>query len=436
MTARTHTIGSRGTCRDCGTTLAEVRPHVDRHRFAGFVDHAEHGVFANAKHAANRVDRHALGKSREDVNLLFGGESRVCHTCIFSLARIACKHYFARMTEKEKVPNRKAGGFARAQSMTPEERKSAAKRAAETRWLRQKHEGPILEATYPGVVKIGEKQIPCAVLADGTRVLSDNGITNALLGSRSGASKRLREAAATEGAHLPLFLAPSQLKPFISSELMDGPLKPIVYQSGKRVSVGYSAELLPAVCDIWLRAREDGALQKQQLDKAKQAEILMRGLAHIGIVALIDEATGYQAIRDRDALQAILDHYLKDEWSKWTRRFPNEFYRELFRLKKVDFPQAGGTQKPSYVGHWTNDIVYSRLTPGLVKRLKELNPRNDKGQRSRKHHQHLTEDLGVPELQTHLSNVIFLMKGCDTWDEFKHRLDRAATKFGDTMPLL
>ncbi len=336
-------------------------------------------------------------------------------------------------TDKKKAsPGRAKGGKARAESLTAEERQEIARKAALSRWEVQHHDGPVMDATYTGILNIGDKQIPCAVLSDGQRVLSDNGITNALLGSRSGASKRLREAAKTEGALLPLFLAPSNLKAYISDELRDGPLKPLLYRSGNRTVVGYSAELLPAVCDVWLRARQAGALQAQQLEKAQQAEILMRSLAKIGVIALVDEATGYQEIRDRVALQVILDKYLKDEWSKWTRRFPNDFYRELFRLKGVSFP-AAGNQKPSYVGHWTNDIVYSRLTPGLVKRLKELNPRNEKGNRSRKHHQHFTDELGVPELQTHISNVVFLMKTCATDEEFKLKLDLAAPKYGDTM---
>lgn len=336
----------------------------------------------------------------------------------------------------EKEPGRGTkGGHARAAKLTKEERSEAAMRAARSRWAVANYEGPIQDAEYPGILTIGGKQIPCAVLSDGRRVLSDNGITNALLGSRSGASKRLKQAAKTEGAHRPLFLAPSNLNPFISEELRDGPLKPIVYRSGNRNMIGYDAELLPAVCDVWLQARAAGALQQQQLDKAQQAEILMRGLAKIGIIALVDEATGYQEIRDRVALQVILDKYLKDEWSKWTRRFPNDFYKELFRLKKVNFPSASGGQKPGYVGHWTNDIVYSRLTPGLVKRLKELNPRNAKGNRSRKHHQHFTEEIGVPELQQHLSNVVFLMKTCATDEEFKRKLDIAAPKHGDTLQM-
>jgi len=336
-------------------------------------------------------------------------------------------------TTKDKLKRGSAGGTARRNKLSPDQRREIASRAAEARWAKHAHEGPLLEATFPGMVTIGEKSIPCAVLSDGTRVLSDNGITNAILGTRSGASKRLRVAAKMEGALLPLFLAPSNLNPFISKELLDGPLRPIVFQSGSKTQVGYDAELLPAVCEVWLKAREAGALQKQQLEKAQQAEILMRGLAKIGVIALIDEATGYQDVRDRLALQTILDLYLKDEWSKWTKRFPNDFYKELFRLKGINYPQAGG-RKPSFVGHWTNDIVYKRLQPGLVKRLKEMNPRTKSG-RARKHHQHFTEELGVPELQQHLSNVTFLMKTCETDEEFKRKLDLAAPRYGDTMPL-
>src|SRR6185436_13658606 len=108
---------------------------------------------------------------------------------------------------------------------------------------------------------------------------------------------------------------------------------------------------------------------------------------------------------------------ITDEWAKWTRRFPDEFYRHLFRLKSMSYPPGKGHAKPSFVGHWTNDVVYSRLAPGILKKLRDLNPRQGKGNsRARKHHQHLTEDIGVPELEQHLSNVIFLMRTCTSWN--------------------
>src|ERR1700730_15592779 len=148
----------------------------------------------------------------------------------------------------------------------------------------------------PAAFRAGAVTIPCAVLDNGQRVLSDNGVTNALLGSRSGASKRARKASEGSGPPLPLFLAPSQLYPFIDNQLVEGPLRPILYRDSSRNAVGYDPRILRAVCEIWLRAREAGALQEQQLDKAQRAEILMRALADVAIIALIDEATGYQEV--------------------------------------------------------------------------------------------------------------------------------------------
>jgi hypothetical protein len=163
----------------------------------------------------------------------------------------------------------------------------------------------------------------------------------------------------------------------------------------------------------------------------------MRALARVGITALVDEATGYQEVRDRLALQKILEKYITDEWAKWSRTFPEDFYKNLFRLKGLTYPyDTKSKRKPSYVGHWTNDIVYSRLAPGVLDALRQKNPRTEAGGRSRKHHQHLTRDYGHPALKEHLSNVTFLMKTCQTDAEFKKRLDFAAPKHTDTPMML
>ena len=80
-----------------------------------------------------------------------------------------------------------------------------------------------------------------------------------------------------------------------------------------QVGFGYSAELLPKVCDVYLRARDAGVLAANQQHIAKQADILMRALAHVGIMALVDEATGYQYDRARDALARILEKFIAKE---------------------------------------------------------------------------------------------------------------------------
>lgn len=272
---------------------------------------------------------------------------------------------------------------------------------------------------------IGNLEIPCYVLEDGTRVLSGRGMQGALALGQS------------HGALLRGFLDKSNLTPFIHNELamaLSNPIRFIRPGRGGKLAVGYEATILVDLCDAVLDARDAGVLKGKQLFVAKQCEMLTRAFAKVGIVALVDEATGYDAIRDRMALQAILERYLTDEWAKWTKTFPDEFYIQLFRLKGIDYPPLS-MAKPSYVGHWTNDVVYSRLAPGVLSELKRKNPRLASGRRARMHHQYLTRDIGHPTLREHLMKVIFLMRGCSTWDEFRRMLNRASPRYGDTLPI-
>jgi len=318
------------------------------------------------------------------------------------------------------------GGIARAEKLTPEERSEIARIAVETRWEKA-GTIPIPRAQYAGQIHIGNKILPCAVLDDGTRVLTQEGFLKAI--GRSGKPAAGRGSSVEKIAP---FLDLDNLKPFINEDLVSS-TKPILFRTIKGIrAYGYKADLLPKVCEVYLRARDENVLLQSQIKFAQACDILIRGLAHIGIIALVDEATGYQEIRDRVALQEILDRYLTDEWAKWTKTFPDGYYKELFRLKGIPYPPSS-SKRPQYIGHWTNDIIYSRLATGVLKTLKEKNPRLASGYRARKHHQHFTRDYGHPELKDLLSNVMFLMKGCSDWEDFKRRLDQAQPKYGDTL---
>lgn len=80
-------------------------------------------------------------------------------------------------------------------------------------------------------------------------------------------------------------------------------------------------------------------------------------------------------------------------------------------------------------------MVYLRLAPGILRELEVRNPRDNKGNRKAKHHQWLTEDIGHQALAQHLYAVIGLMRLADSWESFKHMIDRAYPKRGDTLPL-
>lgn len=332
---------------------------------------------------------------------------------------------------------RAAGGIARAESLTPDERSKIASKAAKARWANAKEptsDMPEVVEGYSSHIDLVDARLPCAVIEwpDGTiqRVLSENGITNAILGGRSGASKRLKSS----GGPRPLFLAPRQLEPFIDNGLEDGPLKPIEYVEGSRVVLGYDAEILVAVCAVWLRARAAGALQKQQLAKAQKAEDLTLALANTGVAALIDEATGYQDDRAKDALAKIFVQFLAKERQKWTLTFPLDFYREIYRLRRWKF-EPWNTRRPQVIAKWTDDFVYDRLAPGLTEELRDKNPTTDAGRRAHKHHQWFNPQRGHPQLKEHIAGVIALLRAAETWDEFKRKLNRVYPKFGETIEM-
>jgi len=279
----------------------------------------------------------------------------------------------------------------------------------------------ILKASHRGVVAIGENTIPCAVLEDGTRVLSETGITNAILKTRSGAALRAK-VTLDDGALLPVFLASKSLVPFIPQGFMDG-AHIIEYLDGEILKKGYNAEILPIVCEIWLSARAAGVLKASQKDKAQHAEIIMRGLAVIGIIALIDEATGYQHDREHDAMQKYLKMYIAEQLMPWQKKFPDVYYRELYRLNGWSYTVESIKKRPGVIGTWTNKLVYSQLPFGVLDELKRKTPKTSSGNRAHNFHQLLTDDIGNPHLKSQLVQVVTLFNLSDNmkhmWEQFE-----------------
>jgi hypothetical protein len=288
------------------------------------------------------------------------------------------------------------------------------------------------KAAYEGILKIADFEIDCAVLEDGTRVLSEREVTKALGGKRGG-SHWVRKRA---GAELPVYLSANNLKSFVDCDLEMALKAPILYipSAGGGVAHGVPAEALPRICDVWLKARAAGALKGRQGPIAAKAEMLIRALAGVAMVALVDEATGYQAVRDRDALQQILDRFLRKELAAWAKRFPDEFYQQMFRLRGWQW-KGMKVNRPQIVGRYTNDLVWERLAAGIREELERRNPKNDRGQRARKHHQWLTEDVGHPALAQHLYALIGLMRvsASNDWDGFYRLVQKAFPKKGETL---
>lgn len=320
------------------------------------------------------------------------------------------------------------GGHARKEALAPDQRREIAKRAAMARWDAA---SSLPKATHAGQLTIGDKIISCAVLETRKRVLTQETFLQSL--------GRARKPAGGTGSTLlveglPPFLAAQNLKPFISEDLLKS-TTPIMFRTpnGGR-AFGYEAELLPKVCEVYLRARDEKVLLPQQKHVAKACEILTRGLAQVGIIALVDEATGYQQDRARDELNRILEAYISEELRPWTKRFPDEFFKQVYRLHGWEY-REGHHKRPRYVGKLVNQWVYDKLPPGVLQELKRRNPPNESWYRRYRHHQFLTEETGEPNLDKQIIEVTTLMRVADDKATFARLFNKAFPRTGQQFDL-
>lgn len=281
----------------------------------------------------------------------------------------------------------------------------------------------LLKATHEGILKIGDAELEVAVLENGQRIITQKGVFTALDRPVRGNTRVI---------NVPVFMDAQNLQPFIDADLRAVITKVDYEDKNGKSQQGYDANILPLVSDLYLKAREGGALTKSQMDTAKKAEMLVRSLAKVAITALIDEATGYQQVRDKDALQAFLSKFLNDEQAKWVKTFPDEFFESLFKMKGLTWSLANKGKKPQYIGHYINNYVYSRLAPSVLAELRKLNPKNEDGKRKGKHTQWIDIDYGHPKLKEHLSILIAFAKASGyNWGNWSRLVERALPQYKD-----
>lgn len=269
-------------------------------------------------------------------------------------------------------------------------------------------------ATHRGYLEIENVRIPCAVLENGKRVISQTGLFTAFQRPRKGEVRQ-------EG--LPSIVGANNLLPFVTEEVREKSQPISYYHSNGKIAHGYDAELIPLICELYLKARDEGQALPSQERVVAQADIIVRALAKVGIAALIDEATGYQYDREKDELQKLLSKYISEDYMRWQERFPRKFYKETFRLLGWVYDPLS-VSRPAYLGKFTNKYVYEQMPPNVLETLQQKNPVNENGHRVRKHHQYLTEEIGVPHLDRHITKLITIMELSNDIEDFKKNFDR------------
>ena len=273
---------------------------------------------------------------------------------------------------------------------------------------------------HEGEITLADVIIPCYVLEDGTRVLSGNAMQNAL--------NLQEETDNKSGTRLARYLGQKSLEPFIYGGREEGHFEPIECYRGTQKINGYEATVLADICDAFLEARKEIKLSSRQKIIADQCEILIRGFARVGIIALVDEATGYQYDRERFELQKILNAYVSDEILKWQLTFTDDFYKQIFRLWNLPFIPKYIKNKPSFIGKLTTKYIYDGLPKGIISKIKENVGKTEKGNWKYKWHQTLTPEVGREHLKKQIIQVTTLMEVSQSKEQFNELFQQKYNK--------
>ena len=269
----------------------------------------------------------------------------------------------------------------------------------------------ILQATHEGQLNINDSVLDVAVLEDGTRIINETAIFTAFSRQQRGNARQIG---------IPAFMDAQNLQPFISSELKEM-IKKIQYKNlNGKIQQGYNANIIPLVADLYLIARENGVLRPNQLETAQKAEIVVRALSKVGMIALVDEATGYQYDRNKLELQKILSAYVSEEILHWQLMFTKEFYKEMFRLWNIPFVPKYIKTKPSFIGKLTTKYIYDLMPMGVVDKIKEKIGKTENGNYRYRWHQGLTPEIGQEHLKKQIHEVTALMSISNNKRQFEY----------------
>lgn len=270
-------------------------------------------------------------------------------------------------------------------------------------------------ATHQGTMNVAGLVLECYVLADGRRVFNKRGMARALgLKSEGGNAFMKTMSGKGIGSNLPITL----------QERIQNPLnfKPLTQD----LAHGYDANVLMDVAKAIVAADKSGKLTKTQHALAMKAQVLVNAFAKVGVVALIDEATGYQQIRSPEALRLLIQQYVDEEMREWEKEFPDSFYDEINRMygnKQLKRTKNGIVvqNRPQHIAGFTREYVYKPLENGeVLKELDRVNPVVDKkGTRRARFHQHLKLGYGLEKLRKQRQEVQTLVAVSDSVSVFK-----------------
>ena len=322
------------------------------------------------------------------------------------------------------------GGQARAQKLTSEARREIALRAAQARWARIADPEYLPAATHQGVLQIGDVGVEVYRLRDNRRMISKRAMAKALNLKSQGGNAFLRS------------MTRKGIRAAIDHPLWEKIENPqnflrVGMDSGASAAVvdGYEGTVLIDVCLAIIDAKKKNSLVASQEFLAIQAEIIIRSAAKLGIIALIDEAVGFED-KGKDEYRLKFQQFIRSEWAQWEQEFPDKFADMLYKLYGLKRLDPDSTKHPRFFAKFTRKFIYHPLANSRGMILEMLDERNpvvySNGGRKFKLFQFLSKDVGLPAIRAHLWQVVGIGNASTNIKQFERNFYRA---FPEAVPL-
>jgi len=256
------------------------------------------------------------------------------------------------------------------------------------------------KSLFQGEIIIGDIHLLCYVLNNGKRVISQRSLVYILTSKHN--------------TDLPRYFRESNLSPYFDVSHINEQTVDLIIPGSPRKATGYEAALLIEICRAYLRAQDDQTITKSQLPLVKRAKIIIRSCAQIGIIDLIDKATGYQKVNEEHTLRSALKACIADKIQEWKKMFPDDFWSELARLENVD--DSPGNRLTRW-GNYIIAFVYDAVDDDFANELRSDNPyaffNQDQNQWLRNYNRN--------KIRKHLIQVTSVLKTCKDLADFKDK---------------
>lgn len=206
-----------------------------------------------------------------------------------------------------------------------------------------------------------------------------------------------------------------------------------IVKDGRREEMFVDYRIVTDFCRLMLFLRRTKRISGAYLDYAANCEQFMLGLAEVGLAAMIDEATGYDKIKQKNEYQELFKEFIREEHSNWVKEFPNEFFDQLYRVYHCE---KKGQNHPSFFAHVITKYVYWPLADShgaILEQLKDKDPIVSRNGRRYKLHQFLSDEIGKSALRMHIGSVVTLLTLSADKGAFQRNFKKRYPKAGDQM---